>query len=286
MSRRRRKRSRRIIPNNRPAQVRSSVELDVVMPVHGELDRMESALHHLEEARGDHKLKVWIVDDRSPVPVNRAELKKLGFGFPLRVARNARNQGFGASANTGAAQGTAPLILHLNSDVDLQPGSITAMMEEFQDSKVGVVGARLLFPADSRDKNRPAGRIQHAGIVVGFDGAPFHVHIGWPADHPRANIHQEMQMVTGACMMTRRPLWETLGGFSEVYGRGTFEDVEYCVGVRMKEFKVMYQPEAVGYHYVGASILGAKSAYPVLQNSMIWKIRCGKWVYWDEWRFW
>jgi GT2 family glycosyltransferase len=93
-------------------------------------------------------------------------------------------------------------------------------------------------------------------------------------------------MVTGACMMTRRDLWGILGGFSEVYGKGTFEDIEYCVGVRMRKFKVMYQPKAVGHHFVGASILAAKSSYPILENSMIWKVRCGKWVYWDEWRFW
>jgi GT2 family glycosyltransferase len=260
--------------------------LDVVIPVHGKLDLLESALRHLDSARGNHEVKVWIVDDKSPTPVKVKELKRLGLGFELRVSRNAHNDGFGMSANKGASQGTAPLILHLNSDVDLQPGAIGMMIEDFVDDEVGVVGARLIFPPDSCDKRRPAGKIQHAGIVVGFDGNPFHVHIGWPADHPRANIHQEMQMVTGACMMTRRDLWRLLGGFSEVYGRGTFEDIEYCVGVRMKGFKVMYQPEALGHHCVGASILAAKSAYPIGQNSMIWKVRCGKWVFWDEWRFW
>jgi GT2 family glycosyltransferase len=260
--------------------------LDVVIPVYGELDLLMSTLRHLDVAAAGRRVKVWIVDDRGQPPIDAQELKRQEFGFELRAFRNSHNYGFPTSANKGASRGTAPLILHLNSDVDLQPESIEAMMGDFDDEKVGVVGARLLFPPDSRDNRRPAGMIQHAGIVIGFDGNPFHVHIGWPADHPRANIHREMQMVTGACMMTRRALWKELGGFSEVYGKGTFEDVEYCVGVRMKGFKVMYQPEALGHHCVGASILAAKSAYPITQNSMIWKIRCGKWVYWDEWRFW
>lgn len=260
-------------------------ELDVVIPVYGELDRLMSALHHLGEACENHRLKVWIVDDRSPTPVNTLELQRRQWPFRLEVNRNSRNEGFAISANRGAARGSAPLILHLNSDVELQPRSVGAMMGEFDDDKVGIVGAKLLFPPDCRDKARPAGKIQHAGIVIGFDGAPFHVHIGWPSDHLRANCHREMQMVTGACLMTRRDLWKALGGFAEVYGRGTFEDIEYCVGARMRGFKVMYQPKAVGYHFVGAS--GMKSGgFPVLENSMIWKVRCGKWVYWDEWRFW
>lgn len=289
MSRRRSKKQAKPRRSGRRSLRKSSepqVELDVVIPVYGELELLESALLHLESARDDHRLKVWIVDDKSPTSVDLKRLKRLELGFELRVFRNVHNEGFALSANNGASRGTAPLILHLNSDVDLQPGSIDAMMKDFADEKVGVVGARLIFPPDSREKTRPAGRIQHAGVVIGFDGKPFHIHIGWPADHPRANIHREMQMVTGACMMTRRDLWDFLEGFSEVYGRGTYEDMEYCVGTRMRGFKVMYQPEALGHHRVGASIVAANSAYPIVQNSMIWRVRCGKWVYWDAWRFW
>lgn len=286
---RRKMSGRRRAQHNQTKQVRLPLEpvIDVIMPIHGEFERAERALKALGESQGDHRIHLYVMDDGSDQPFTQAvDLNKFEGFEKIWADRTIENRGFVRTVNQAAHPGNGHLILLLNSDVELEPEALSEMVAEFESPKVGVVGIKLIFPRDSRDTSRPAGTIQHAGIVVGFAGKPFHVHIGWPPNHPRVNQRREMQLVTGACLMTRRSLWEEVGGLAEIYGRGTFEDVEYCVAVRMMGFQVIYQPRAVGYHFVGASALGSHQGFPVQMNEMIWRIRCGAQVVWDEWRYW
>ncbi len=59
-------------------------------------------------------------------------------------------------------------------------------------------------------------------------------------------------MITGACMMIRRELFGTLGGFDSKYVNGV-EDVDLCLRVRDRGFRVRYVPEAVLEHHEGTS---------------------------------
>lgn len=261
--------------------------LDIIIPAFGLMDELGRCLEALDESAAfvERAFSVHIVDDRGPEPIRKDRLPKLET-LTLNLYRNTRNLGFPQTCNAGAFHGSKSLLLFLNTDVELEPEALSFMIDEFEDSEVGVVGIKLLFPRGSTNPKRPAGQIQHAGVALGFDGKPFHIHIGWPADHPRANKHQEMQFVTGAVFMTRRSLWNEVGGFAEVYGRGTYEDIEYCVAIRSLGFKVIYQPAAVAYHAVGASAIAARVGFNTQRNEMIWRIRCGELAFWDSWRFW
>lgn len=295
--------------------------LDIVVPVYGQADLLSKCVAALPEAATATKefmaeavtefalnprLGGWdftnpipyrliLVDDCGP---EQEELGKIYRFFHLvdnsKVIRNRQNSGFAKTVNAGVAAGTAPFILLLNSDCILQPGAIGAMLKEFEDSKVGIVGAKLLF-GDNRWQQ--AGKVQHAGIARGVNGQLVHVNLGWSADNPRVNERREMQIVTGACLMTRRKVWQQItaeyrkygdpsqGALNEVYDRGSFEDCELCLAAKAQGYKVVYTPEATGLHYVGASITGANQAYPLGRNSMIFGARCGHLVEYDEWRF-
>ena len=106
-----------------------------------------------------------------------------------------------------------------------------------------------------------------------------------------------MQAVTGACLMTKREVWrkvikiyqesgdKTGGALNEVYGRGTYEDVELCFVARSLGYKVIYQPLAAGTHFVGGSSAMQKEGFPLGRNEMIFRARCGGLLAWDEWRW-
>jgi len=260
--------------------------VDVVIPVFNQFELLDRCLEALPAAAGAREIRIWLVDDASARPLRQRKFEELrSQGFDIQIRTNAQNRGFPFSVNRGAEKGQAEFILMLNSDVILAPDAIDIMAEEFDFEKVGIVGAKMVFPEESADQHRPAGTIQHAGLVITFDGKPVHVHLGWPAEHPRANQHREMQLLSGCCLMVRRGIWELVGGLADVYGRGTFEDAELCVSARLRGYLVMYQPAAWGYHYAGASI-DKEHRFPMAQNLMLWKYRCGNFVYWDEWRFW
>ena len=114
---------------------------------------------------------------------------------------------------------------------------------------VGAVGARLLFPNDT---------IQHAGVIVAGNVfgrgvfSPFHCSYGVPANDPSVTTRREYQIVTGACMVTPRALYRELGGLDEIYWNG-YEDVDYCLKVRERGLKVVYEPRATLYHFESQS---------------------------------
>ena len=76
---------------------------------------------------------------------------------------------------------------------------------------------------------------------------PYHAFYRAPATLPAVNRRREMQCVTGACMAVRRETFEAIGGFDEGYRNG-FEDVDFCLQVRERGGRVIYQPKSTLYH--------------------------------------
>lgn len=267
--------------------------LDIIIPVYGRPDLLEKCLASIEATKGDLSCYLILVDDCGP---NQPELKEIyhSLNGHSRVVYHEANQGFARTVNDGIAKGSAPLVLLLNSDIEFKPGCLQAMVAEFDNPQVGVVGPKLLFPEGS--PNGPAGTVQHAGLCINFNGQLIHANIGWSADHPRVNERRVMQAVTGACLMVRRDALKkvhqayrqagdpTGGPVNEVYGKGTFEDAELCFAVRSIGLDVVYTPAAEAYHYVSASA-AQSGGYPLQRNEMIFNARCGQLLVWDEWLF-
>lgn len=231
---------------------------------------------HQQKVIGDNRVSLTIVDDYFP----QALKTKLP---SIRVIRNHKNMGFPATCNVGAKAGGAPYIAFLNSDMIPEPGWIEVILQKFDSyEEIGVIGGLLAFPPDSPDPSRPAGRVQHAGIMFDTNQNAIHRLIGWGCENPRVQIELAVQAVTGAFLVTRRNLYNKLGGFFEGYGRGTWEDVDYCIrAIRHANSVVLYTPELRGIHYVG----GSNSHFPLNENKRLFQQRLGKDVAWDEWDF-
>jgi len=228
--------------------------------------------------------RLFLVDDLGP---DGDELDQLYADYKkdsrIKIIRNHKNSGFAVSNNNGVSRGHSPIILLLNSDIEIcEDGWLRRMTDEFSDLEVGVVGARLLYPEDSVVPNRPAGKIQHAGVVFNLLGQPYHIYQGWRAEHPRVIQRLEMNAVTGACLMTRRNIYQTIGGLDPIYTKGNFEDVQYCLQVRKLGGKVIYQPLVKLYHFSG----GSNNSETARFNEQIFRMRCKDIIEYDEWKYW
>ena len=76
---------------------------------------------------------------------------------------------------------------------------------------------------------------------------PYHLYRHFHRDHPAVNQRRTFQSVTAACMLIRREIFETAGGFDEGFQNG-FEDVDLCLKVRDRGWQIVYQPLSVLYH--------------------------------------
>lgn len=189
-------------------------------------------------------------------PEQRAEVEHLlrglvrMFGLPATLVVMPRNLGYAAANNAGAALARAPLLLLLNSDVvPDRAGWLSRLAAPLSDRRVGAVGARLLFED---------GSLQHAGLYFerADDGTWFnhHYHKGFPRGFAAAARPRAVPAVTGAALLVRRRLFERVGGVSEDYIIGDYEDSDLCLKLREVRTDIAYAPAATLWHFERRSI--------------------------------
>ena len=63
---------------------------------------------------------------------------------------------------------------------------------------------------------------------------------------------QDVSIVTAACMMVDKKIFDEVGGLDERL-RVAFNDVDFCMKVRDKDYLVVYNPYVELYHYESIS---------------------------------
>ncbi|MBN1121877.1 MAG: glycosyltransferase family 2 protein [Anaerolineae bacterium] len=150
--------------------------------------------------------------------------------------------------NIGAQAARGDLLLFLNNDIlPLDDAWLPELMRWCDLPGIGVVGGLLLYPDHT---------VQHAGVVIGMSGIAGHMlqnvpDTGMTITGP-TYWYRNCSAVTGACMLIRRSLFETIGGFDEAY-QLVFSDVKICLQAQQKGFRVVCTPFARLYHYEGKS---------------------------------
>ncbi len=219
---------------------------------------------------------LYVLDSPEQAPVVKDTLAGLHalYGLPLRLLVMSGNYGFAAASNAGAAVARARTLLFLNSDVvPDRPGWLTTLSTALTARrKVGAVGPKLLFDDDS---------LQHAGLFFWRDRhgrwINRHFYKGLPRRFPPAEVERAVPGLTGACLMVRRALFERVGGFSEDYVIGDFEDSDLCLKLRTAGAELRYVPAAELYHLERRSIVqhagytrSVASEYNALLHALRW----------------
>ena len=135
------------------------------------------------------------------------------------------------------------MILLLNNDTEIiTPNWIEEMLMYAQFDEVGIVGAKLYYPN---------GALQHVGVGVGLMGVSAHYFMGYPKDFHgyfgRINCTQDLGAVTGACLMVSRKKFDEVGGLDEGLAVA-YNDIDYCLKILTKGYKVVFTPYAELYH--------------------------------------
>lgn len=220
-------------------------KVSVVIPVFNGLEDTRRCLPALAQNTEGVDYEVIVVDNASSDGTPEFLKKEAQrWGGRLRVIRHTQNLGFAKGCNAGARASTGDRVLFLNNDTIPQPGWLREMVQVMaSDDRVGVVGSKLLYP-DTK-------RVQHAGIEL-INGVPDHPFRGAAPDDPRVCQTRDLDMVTGACLMARKDLFDRLGGFDEDYVNGV-EDVDLCLRVRDAGYRVVYCATSVVEHHEGRS---------------------------------
>jgi GT2 family glycosyltransferase len=194
-------------------------------------------------ATADVDLEVIIVAGREMPSAVATALRDMGSQVRLVDYDAAFN--FSAVVNLGAAHATGDQLLLLNDDTQVISADWLAKMLDAGGPGVGAVGAKLLFED---------GTLQHAGHT--YRTALGHVAFGMPGDSAGRNgvltRRREVAGVTAACMLTPFEVFDAVGGFTTGLP-GNYNDVDYCMKLRIAGWSCVYEPGAVLYHFESKS---------------------------------
>lgn len=156
---------------------------------------------------------------------------------------------YSTANNLGVRRATGDLFLFLNNDVEiLEADWLEEMVRWAERPEIGAVGAKLLYPDQT---------IQHAGVVLGLGLPAEHIFLHEAEDYSgmfgSINWYRNYMAVTGACMMMRRDVFDAVGGFDDQRYVLAFSDVEICLRIRAKGYRIVYTPFARLLHHESAT---------------------------------
>jgi len=158
----------------------------------------------------------------------------------IRVEQMGGNLGYPAAVNRAFALADTEFVVQINPDVRVEPDWLAPLVAALvDDPAVVMAGGRIL---------RPAGSTQFCGSCL----HPLSALIGArgtrdPGEHvARVDFHSPLFLV-------RRSVWQAVGGFSEVYTPGYYEDAELGFAFRRARRPVLFVPECRAVHLGSAT---------------------------------
>lgn len=175
----------------------------------------------------------------------------------VRVIANTSNQGFGRANNQGIQASFGEYILLLNSDIVVQNAAISKLFHYTKTLPINSLVGGKLFNTDGSPQASCGGAYTLLNIFIALFLKGDYT--GLTRSSP--DTIREVDWVMGACMLTSRSFYDTVGWFDE----GIFmymEEIDLQYRAQKKGYKIFFYPEAHFIHVGAASSSGR--ATPIL----------------------
>jgi GT2 family glycosyltransferase len=225
---------RRAKPQRKPVIHRFGPEppdpqVSVIVPLFGRYDFAEYQMALFADDADFQSVElIYFVDDPAIYDEFKAQCPDLFeiYRVPFTIVFAGTNLGFAGANNSAAAIASGKQLLLLNSDVmPKRPGWLGDLVDLYRTlDKPGLLGAKLLYED---------GSIQHAGMTFrrhpGWDGMWINEHLQKGQSPHGLSGLRRVDAVTAACVLVETALYRKLGGLSEDFIIGDFEDSDFCL---------------------------------------------------------
>jgi len=213
----------------------------IIIPTRDKHELLERCIKSIEKRTLHKAYQILVIDNESNDPKTLRYLA----GIPHRVVRFATPAGFNFAeiVNFAVSAVETDFFVLLNNDTEVIAAKwLDEMLGCGRLPGVGAVGAKLLY----QDQ-----RIQHAGVIMGVHGLTGHAcqpirNDQAPAEY--AQVARNYLAVTAACMLSRKSVFEEVGGFNALDLKVGWNDVDYCLRLRDRGYRVVMNPYAELYH--------------------------------------
>lgn len=228
--------------------IREHKKVSIIIPNKDQKEILERCIESVIQKTDYKNYEIIIVENNSTTNEIFEYYKTIEQRENIRVVIWKDKFNYSAINNFGVKYANGEYLLFLNNDIEvIRENWLSEMLANVQRKEVGIVGAKLLYPDNM---------VQHAGVIIGMGGIAGHPLSRHPADDcgyfARGIIQQNLNAVTGACMLTKKEVYEKVKGFEEKLAVA-FNDIDLCLKVRKAGYLIVYDPEALLYHHESIS---------------------------------
>jgi GT2 family glycosyltransferase len=223
--------------------------VSIIMGTRDRVDLLRSAVGGFLEQTYYQPVELIIVNNQSHDPATLAFLREIDKDERIKVINYDAPFNYAAINNLGVKQSKGEIVCLINNDIKvISPDWLKEMVSHALRPEIGAVGAKLYYPNN---------KVQHAGIILGVSGIAEHAHrrfsreiVGYVA---RTHVLQNFSAVTGACMVLRRQVFDEVNGLDEVNLPIAFNDIDFCLRIQERGYRILWTPYAELYHVESAS---------------------------------
>ena len=228
------------------------VRLAIVIASYNTRDALCACLDSLYETPPEHSYEIVVADNAS----TDGTVEMLRRDWPnVRLIEMGRNLGFASATNAAIRACDSELVLLLNSDTKIIPGSIDRLISVLErDPVAAAAGPRLIddsgrvelsFGRMMSPWNEMHQKVLRLGIATNIP-----LLTRWLTHRTMSSHYPDW--VSGACLLVYRSCGTDVGWLDERFFLYC-EDVDFCAALRAEGHKILFTPEAEVIHSRGKS---------------------------------
>ena len=231
-------------------EIEGNPKVSIIIPNKDNVNLLKKCIESIQSLTTYKNYEIVIIENNSEKKETLEYYNEITKSENIRVINSGLKEfNYSALINFAVKNVDGEYILQLNNDTKvLTPDWLEIMIGYAQDKNIGAIGARLYYD----DKT-----LQHAGIIIGLSGIAGNMLVNLPfgkhAYFGREAATRNVSAVTGACMFSRRELYEEGGYMDENDFKVAFNDVDFCLKLMEKGYRNLYIPYVELYHYESKS---------------------------------
>lgn len=223
--------------------------VSLIIPTRNGLHLIRQCIESILRKTTYPNYEIIIVDNSSDDAETLRYFDELRTESRVRILRDDCPFNYSALNNAAVRLARGEVLGLINNDIEvISEEWLSEMVSIALQEKVGAVGARLWYPDNT---------LQHGGVILGIGGVAGHSHkylsqkeFGY---FSRAKLIQGFSVVTAACLIIKKSIYEEVGGLNENELKIAFNDIDFCLRIREAGFRNVWTPYAELYHYESAT---------------------------------